>query len=103
MIDTERPKEVKVGMTLIVIGILIIVGGIGAYFIEKAYCAATEYACGILGAWGGMGLFGLIFLGLLFIIVGYSYRRRIRRHKCPYCRVFMKYVEERSTYECPNC
>jgi len=84
MIATEKTKEVKaknlwVGISLIVIGILIIVGGAVGYYIEKANCP-TELGCGILTYWGGLGFFGLTFLGSIFIIPGiiYPYRKRIK-------------------------
>jgi len=82
--ENEYDKEVKVknlwvGITLIVIGILIIVGGIVRYYIEEAYCPSAQYAC-VLHGWGGMGLFGVNFLGLTTIIVGiiFPYRKRRR-------------------------
>ena len=67
-----------VGISLIVIGSLIIVAGIVGYYIEEENCPPVG-SCGFLHYWGGIGLFGLTFLGLVFILPGIinSFRKRI--------------------------
>ncbi|MHA2036231.1 MAG: hypothetical protein ACW98X_07345 [Promethearchaeota archaeon] len=87
MIDTEKPNEVKgnklwVGYTLIVIGILIILAGTVVYYIEEIICPG--WTCGSIPLFhsaGGMGVFGLALLGLIFFVPGiiYPYRKRIKR------------------------
>jgi hypothetical protein len=70
MNDTKKPKKVKVGITLIVIGILIIIGGIVGYNVEKATCPPEfPSGCGFFTSAGGLGLMGLIFLGSILILV----------------------------------
>jgi hypothetical protein len=89
-LETNSPKvnNLWAGITLITIGIFIIVGGTVAYYMEEAYCATQIDLCtGPLHSWGGMGLFGLTFLSLIFIAVGiiYPYKRRIRRKEVYVC------------------
>ncbi|MFX1600861.1 MAG: hypothetical protein ACFFB6_09725 [Promethearchaeota archaeon] len=35
--------------------------------------------------------------------VGDQKKRSKKKRVCPYCRIFMKYYEKRSTYQCPRC
>ena len=87
LFDTEQPQEVKankiwVGISLIVIGIVIVVVCIVGYYMEKPICPSAQYPCFFSGG-GGMGFGFLVILGLILTIVGiiYPYRKRIRRLK----------------------
>ncbi|MFX1356620.1 MAG: hypothetical protein ACFFA8_04985 [Promethearchaeota archaeon] len=90
-IEPEKPKEVEannlwIGFILIAIGILIIGMGIVGYYIEKVNCYNPAVGCGILTGGGGMGLFGVNFLGLFVIIGGilFPYRKhRIAKRILP--------------------
>lgn len=83
IIESEEPREIKptnlwVGFTLIAIGIVIIGGGIVGYYMEKANCYNPAMGCGFLTGAGGLGLFGVTFLGLIPIMGGifFPYRKR---------------------------
>ena len=69
--EKMKSKKGKVGISLIVIGILIVLGGIVGYYIEKANCPpGWESGCGFFTSAGGLGLLGLIFLGGVSIVIG---------------------------------
>jgi hypothetical protein len=70
---SQNIKIVKVvgGISIIIIGILIIVGGIIGYNIEKANCPPEwPSECGPLTSAGGLGLIGVIALGGAVIGLG---------------------------------
>jgi hypothetical protein len=87
MSGTEKPTKVKVkklwvGISLIVIGSLIIVAGIVGYYIEKANCLLAGYpsGCGFFSAAGGLGTVGFCFPGGIIIVIGLVFLiRGIRR------------------------
>ncbi|MFX0012420.1 MAG: hypothetical protein ACFE9R_19055, partial [Candidatus Hermodarchaeota archaeon] len=63
---SQNVKVIKVvgGIIIMVIGILIIIGGMIAYNIEKANCPPElPSGCGPLTSAGGLGLIGVIALG----------------------------------------
>ena len=71
-----------VGISLIVIGSLIIVAGIVGYYIERANCllAGSPSACGFFSAQGGLGAFAVGFPGGILIVIGLTLLiRAIRR------------------------
>lgn len=69
--EKMKSKKVWIGISLFVIGILIIVGSIVGYYIEKANCPpGWESGCGFFTSAGGLGLLGLIFVGSIFILIG---------------------------------
>jgi MFS family permease len=85
LFDTEEPQQVKankvwVGISLIVIGIVIIVVGIFGYNMEKTICPSAQYLCFFSGG-GGMGLWLVNILGVTPFIVGiiFPYRKRIKK------------------------
>lgn len=62
----QKIKTFKImgGFSIIIIGILIIVGGMIGYNIEKANCPPEwPSGCGPLTSAGGLGLIGVIALG----------------------------------------
>ena len=70
MNESRKSKRIKVGIIFIVIGILIIIGGIVGYMVEKATCPPEfPSGCGFFTSAGGLGLLGLIFLGSVLILV----------------------------------
>jgi hypothetical protein len=85
--NSVKVNNLWVGIISIVIGILIIVGGTVAYYMEEANCDPLFGSCGPLHSAGGLGLFGLTFFGLFFIVVGviYPYKRRIKRKEIYVC------------------
>lgn len=89
--DIEKPKEndaknLSARISLIVIGSIIIIGGIVLYYIEDINCPTDDMCGGILHSMGGLGLYGLFFLGLNILVPGiiYPYFKRIKNLVCLY-------------------
>jgi hypothetical protein len=83
MTETEyKPHAIKKSrgrISLIVIGILIIVGGVVVYY-GTSHLLSGAYS---LIWWAGSGI--LIYLGSLFLIWGIIYPYRNRINECLYC------------------
>ncbi|MFX0103924.1 MAG: hypothetical protein ACFE75_00330 [Candidatus Hodarchaeota archaeon] len=103
MRDAEKPIEVKVkkkvnlrvGISLTVIGFVFILGGIIGYYIEKPICPSAQYPC-YFHAGGGMGFIAVIFPASIFVLLGiiylYIYRKPIKFHGLDCCILWFVFL-----------
>ena len=45
----------------------------------------------------------LLIIGLVCSVVATLHKRSRKKRECPYCSIFLEYLETDSTYQCPEC
>ncbi|UCC20733.1 MAG: hypothetical protein JSV62_05460 [Promethearchaeota archaeon] len=45
----------------------------------------------------------LLIIGLVCLVVATLRKKSRKRRECPYCNIFLEYLEKESIYQCPEC